>query len=224
MNLARLILPFIQGSRWLKAGGLAMVMLLTACGFQLRGETPLPVNTLYVGIESNSQFGAAIRRAIRAASPDTRLVDDPKTAQAVLQQVQNTRSLRDVALNAQGRVEEYELGIVFTFRLIEPSGRAILPDTTFTIYRDMPYDDGVVQAKQSQMETLYLSMQQSLVNRLIRRLTAPDVAESMKRLERSKDDIADDTLLYDPVTQPLPTTPAPWEMPNITPGVGAQPD
>ncbi len=225
MNLAGLFLPFSQGSRWLKAGGLAVVMLLTACGFQMRGETPLPFKTLYVGIPDNTRFGADVRRAIRASSPQTRIINDPKAASANLQQVRNDRSLRDVALNAQGRVEEYELGLVFTFRLVDASGRAIIPDTTFTVYRDMPYDDGVVQAKQSQMETLYESMQQTLVNRLLRRLTAPDVAQTMQKLEQTTDDVTKDTPLFDPNERTdQQRGPALWNTPSITPGLDAQPE
>ncbi|HYG42150.1 MAG TPA: LPS assembly lipoprotein LptE, partial [Bordetella sp.] len=163
-------------SRWLlRAASLAAVMVLAACGFALRGVTPLPFDTMYVGIPDNTRFGADVRRALRAASPDTRLVDQTDQAQAILQMVRNERTLREVSLNAQGRVEEYELGILFTFRLIDSKGVAILPDTTLSVFRDMPYDDQVVQAKQAQIESLYQSMQQSLVSRLLRRLTAPDV-------------------------------------------------
>lgn len=128
-------------------------MLLSACGFALRGVTPMPFSTLYVGIADNTQFGADVRRALRAASPDTKLVASPKDAQAILQEVSNTRALREVSLNAQGRVEEYELGINYTFRLIDAQGRALIPDTTLSIYREMPYDDQIVQAKQGQIES-----------------------------------------------------------------------
>ena len=62
-----------------------------------------------------------VRRALRAASPDTKLVASPKDAQAILQEVSNTRALREVSLNAQGRVEEYELGINYTFRMKVPT-------------------------------------------------------------------------------------------------------
>ena len=141
---------------WLLRGAcLALFMLLSACGFALRGVTPMPFDTLYVGIPDNSQFGADVRRSLRAASPNTKLVESPKEAQAIFQQVADTRTLREVSLNAQGRVEEYELGINYTFRLIDNKGRALIPDTTLSIFREMPYDDQVVQAKQGQIDTLY---------------------------------------------------------------------
>ena len=174
---------------WLLRGAcLALFMLLSACGFALRGVTPLPFDTLYVGIPDNTQFGADMRRSIRAASPNTKLVSTPKEAQAILQQVSDARTMREVSLNAQGRVEEYELGINYTFRLIDAKGRAVIPDTTLSIYREMPYDDQVVQAKQGQIESLYRAMQRDLVSRLLRRLTAPEVSSAFEKAEQRGED------------------------------------
>jgi len=199
-----------------RAAGLALVMLLAACGFQMRGVTPMPFKTMYVGLPDNSRFGADVRRSIRAASPDTRLVATPKEAEVTLQQVADNRTLRDVSLNAQGRVEEYELGIQFTFRLIDAKGNALIPDTTLSAYRQMPYDDQVMQAKEDQIRVLYEDMQQSLVSRLIRRLTAPDVRQAAAR-PRGTGDL--DEPVYDP-NEAMGTTgqdtPTPWRSPTIT--------
>jgi len=217
MHFAPPRLQHFRSRWWLRAASLATVMLLAACGFAMRGVTPLPFNTLYVGIPENTRFGADVRRAIRAASPNTRLVDQTKAADAVLQVVDNSRSLREVSLNAQGRVEEYELGINFTFRLITNKGVAILPDTTLSIYREMPYDDQVVQAKEAQMETLYQSMQQALVSRLLRRLTAPDVHNAYEAAQRGESD--PDSPVYDPNSVPSDNRPETWQTPG-TPGTG----
>ncbi|OZI54400.1 LPS-assembly lipoprotein LptE [Bordetella genomosp. 4] len=217
MHFAPPRLQHFRSRWWLRAASLATVMLLAACGFAMRGVTPLPFNTLYVGIPENTRFGADVRRAIRAASPNTRLVDQTKAADAVLQVVDNSRSLREVSLNAQGRVEEYELGINFTFRLITNKGVAILPDTTLSIYREMPYDDQVVQAKEAQMETLYQSMQQALVSRLLRRLTAPDVHNAYEAAQRGEND--PDSPVYDPNAVPSDNRPETWQTPG-TPGTG----
>ncbi|MFC4274882.1 LPS-assembly lipoprotein LptE [Achromobacter aloeverae] len=170
-----------------RAAGLGMLLLLlSACGFHMRGETPLPFDTFYIGLGDNTRFGAEVKRALKAASPNTRFVDTPKEAEAQLQQVANTRSMREVSLNSQGRVEEYELGLRFTFRVIDAKGRAIIPDTTLEAYREMPYDDTVVQAKEGQAEQLYRNMQTSLVSRLLRRLTSDDVREAALKLNQSK--------------------------------------
>ncbi|CAB3634411.1 LPS-assembly lipoprotein LptE [Achromobacter pestifer] len=200
---------------WLLRGAcLALFMLLSACGFALRGVTPMPFDSLYVGIPDNTQFGADVRRSLRAASPNTKLVDSPKEAQAILQQVADTRTLREVSLNAQGRVEEYELGINYTFRLIDNKGRALIPDTTLSIFREMPYDDQVVQAKQGQIDTLYKAMQRDLVTRVLRRMTAPDVRRAFENAEERGEN--GEIPLYDPTAPQPQRTPTPWQTPSTT--------
>lgn len=175
--------------RWLLL--MLAVPLLASCGFQMQGETPLPFDRLSVTIPENSQFGADVRRAIRAVSPNTTIVasgaalrGEKPSYQAQLQQVNVTYNTRQVSLNAQGRVEEYELTLAFTFRLVNARNEVILPDTTLVAVRDLPYDDNVVQAKEGEMQTLFNTMFKSLVDRLVRRITAPDVAQAYERLER----------------------------------------
>lgn len=218
MQIAALRPPQPRARWWLRATALAAVMLLAACGFSLRGVTPLPFQTLYVGAPENTRFGAELRRAILAASPDTRLVDKPADGEAILQIVRNDRSLREVSLNAQGRVEEYELGVALTVRLITNQGATILPDTTLSASRDLPYDDQFVQAKEAQMETLYQSMQQSLVGRVVRRITAPEVRANYDAIQRGEDN--PDSPVHDPNIQIEDDRPNSWRTPG-SPGTGS---
>jgi LPS-assembly lipoprotein len=161
-----------------------LALLVSACGFRLQGQTPLPFTSLRVAIPENTQFGADVRRAIQAASPNTRLVENNEgDYQAALQQVSESRTAREVSLNAQGRVEEYELTLTYTFRIVSNQNQIILPDTTLIVQRNLPFDDRVVQAKEGEQATLFQQMQMSLVSRLMRRISAPDVAEQFKRLQ-----------------------------------------
>jgi LPS-assembly lipoprotein len=203
--------------RWLAhvSGCMGLVILLASCGFSLRSTTPLPFETLYLGIPDTTRFGAQIRRAVRAASPETVLVTDSKQAEASLQVVRNDRTLIPVSLNAQGRVNEYTLGLTFTFRLIDQRGRVLLPDTTLTVFRDMPYDDQLVEAKQSQIETLFTSMQQSLVDRLVRRLAAPDILPSVQAARAHSADENGVAPKPETVLTPKRPTPTPWQQPSI---------
>ncbi len=169
---------------------LAACILLTACGFRLKGATPLPFDTLYTNISENSAFGAAMRRAITAASPNTRVVSDPARAEVRLIQLSNQQNLRELSIDADGRVEEYELNLNFSFQLVDAKGHLILPPTTLRVTREMPYDDSVVQAKQSEITTVFQQMQQSMVDRVVRLLSAPDVAEAYANAEQQPVDTA----------------------------------
>lgn len=193
--------------------------LLAACGFKLKGATPLPVDTLYTNIAENSSFGVAMRRAIRAASPNTTIVSDPAQAQARLIQLANNERLRELSIDADGRVEEYELTLEFVFQLVDAAGHVILPPTTLRSTRELPYDDTVVQAKQSEITTVFQQMQQSMVDRVLRHLTAPDVMAAFANADRLPVETAPADLA--PVSNdPAPTGAPNWGAPALNPDAG----
>lgn len=151
MNIARL-LPSgslsVPAPRFWGLAGLIILLsvVLTACGFHLKGVAPLPFNTIYTNITDNSAFGANLRRALLASSPQSRFVERPQEAEAVLQQVSLSRYQREISINAKGQVEEYELQLTFVFELLDAKGRSVLPPTTLTVMREVPYDAEAVQA------------------------------------------------------------------------------
>lgn len=249
-QLARLFkgLPIVNALPvWVLMG--AMGIALTGCGFQLQGTTPLPFDTLSVTIPENTQFGADVRRAIQAASPNTTIIEPDTIAadyirtpnaplnnvgsmsstmtvdnkqinrqstlpfQAQLQQVSETRNARAVSLNAQGRVEEYELTLTFVFRLVNAKNEVILPDTVLTSVRELPFDDRVVQAKESEQATLFRDMQRSLVARIVRRLAAPDVKQRYEALQRFNQTLESDDEA--PTQQIAPAKPTPNPIPSF---------
>ncbi len=169
---------------WLTVG---LTLAVSACGFQLQGASPLPFDTLLVSVPENSQFGADLRRAIRASSPDTVILNDPtEPYEAQLQQISSTRTSRQVSLNAQGRVEEYELNLTYIFRIVDANGNVILPATTLSVVRNLPFDDRVVQAKEGEQATLFGQMENSLIARIIRRISAPDIEDRYLALSATK--------------------------------------
>lgn len=191
--------------------------LLAACGFKMKGVTPLPFDTLYTNIAENSSFGAAMRRAIVAASPKTRIVAAPADAQARLIQLANRQHRHELSIDADGRVEEYELTLEFVFQLVDANGHIILPTTSLRAVREVPYDDRMVQAKQSEITVVFQQMQQSMVDRVVRLLTAPDVAEAFATAEdQPLSESAGDPA---PVSNdPVSTDPYTWDAPSMSPG------
>lgn len=175
-------LPRIAARRWLQAMFcIVLCAALAACGFRMKGTSPLPFDTLYTNISENSAFGANIRRAILASSPRTRFVSDPKEADARLMQLSNRQTRRELSIDAEGQVEEYELNLVFVFQLTDGEGRLVLPPTTLQASREIPYDSDDSQAKQSEITMIFRDMQESLVARLVRHLSAPGVTEAFQK-------------------------------------------
>jgi LPS-assembly lipoprotein len=231
MALQSLATP--QMMRWLRIvlTGLT-ALVVTGCGFKMQGVTPMPFKSLAITIPQNSQFGADVRRAIRAASPDTVIIEptatkpvppgvkvqsNPQlTPQARLEQVSESRQQRVVALNAQGKPEEYELTLTYTFRLVNAKNQIVLPDTTLFAARSMPFDERVVQAKEGEAATLFRDMQRSLVARMLRRLTAPDIKQRWDELNAASPEEQQNAETAPPIQEPRVTMP-PWQNPSLNP-------
>jgi len=219
--------------RWLQIVLMAVaVLLLAGCGFKMQGVTPMPFNSLAITIPQNSQFGADVRRAIRAASPDTAIIESsaakplapgakpPANAQNIpqarLEQVSESRQQRVVSLNAQGKPEEFELTLTYTFRLVNAKNQIILPDTTLFAARSMPFDERVVQAKEGEAATLFRDMQRSLVARMMRRLTAPDIKQRWDALNASSPEEQENIQTATPIQEPR-VNPASFQNPSLNP-------
>jgi len=56
----------------------------------------------------------------------------------------------------------------------------VLPPTTLHSTRELPYDSSVVQAKEGEIAIVFREMRQSLVDQIMRRLSAPEVTEAFE--------------------------------------------
>lgn len=155
--------------RLMAAGG--TLGLLAGCGFALRGTANLNFSTLYIGLDDKSELGAQLRRYVRNTT-NTQVVEDPKQAQAQLQVLSDSRERSILSLDASGRVREYELRYLFTFRLHDGKGREFIPPTTITLKRDLTFNDAATLAKDQEATLLYRDMQSELIQQLLRRMSA----------------------------------------------------
>ena len=156
----------------------ALPLLAAGCGFQLRGQRPLPFDTLYLGMSEYSDLAAAIRRQIHAGS-NTRVVSNKEEAQVRLEVLADAKEKAILALNTQGRVREYQLRLRYAFRLVDKNGQEVLAPNEILLRRDLAFDDSQVLAKEQEEILLYRDMQGDLVQQLMRRLAAakmPDAA------------------------------------------------
>ena len=147
---------------------------LSACGFQLRGsdgQANLPFRTIYVGFPETSLLGTELRRYIRA-NGNTRIVDDQKAAEAIIEALSENREEAILSLNSQGRIRELALFYRLGFRVRTPAGKDLLPSTEITLKREMSFNEAQVLAKEAEKAMLYRDMQSDLVQQILRRLAA----------------------------------------------------
>lgn len=151
---------------------LVFALLLSACGFQLRGSYNLPWETLAIsGLPENSELYFQIKRGIESGSL-TKVVGDAKQAKATLQVLRNDQHKSILSLSAKGLVREFQLTRSFIYRVQDANGRPLQPDSQIILQREMTFDDEHVFAKEAEEAIIWREMQQDLVQQLLRRLSS----------------------------------------------------
>jgi len=148
---------------------IATSLLLTACGFQLRGAYVLPYESLHIALPDTSVIGAGLKRQI-VAGGGTRLVDTREEAQGTLMQTAERKDRQILSLSTAGRVREVRLAYRFSYRVVDAKGRQLVPTTAIELTRDLTYDDSAVLAKEQEELILWRDMENDLVQQLLRRL------------------------------------------------------
>lgn len=148
-----------------------LVLTLSACGFQLRGSYSLPWESLYLGMPENSEMYAQIKRSVEAAT-QTRIVKDPKEAQASLVILRNDQAKNILSLSGTGLVREFQLMRTFVYRIQDASGKELVPTGQIILQREMNFDDKRIFASEAEEVTIWREMQIDLVQQLLRRLAA----------------------------------------------------
>ena len=144
---------------------------LAGCGFQLRGTASLPFDTLYMPPTTAPGIALDLKRNILAGT-NTKVVDDPKKAEAVLEFLQEARETHILSLAATGRVREYQLRYRVGFRVHDGKGGEFLPVNTVQLTRDVSFNDSDVLSKEVEEQLLYRDMQFDMVQQIMRRIAA----------------------------------------------------
>jgi LPS-assembly lipoprotein len=148
----------------------AICFALAGCGFQLRGTADVPFETLYL---PNATGGIALdlKRYIQSGTR-AKIVDDPKTAQAIMQFTEEARNKEILSLTGTGRVREFQLRYRVGFRVHDGKGGDYVPPSVIQLTRDVTFNDAEILAKESEEQLLFRDMQADMVQQIMRRLAA----------------------------------------------------
>ncbi len=144
------------------------VLVLSGCGFQLRGAYSLPYESIYLAT-GDSVIGAGLKRQIRA-SGGTRIAENATDAQVAFQPVGEFRDAVILSLSSAGRVREKRLRYRYAYRIVDTKGRDLVPQSYVELNRDISYSDSATLAKTQEEDLLWRDMENDLVQQLMRRL------------------------------------------------------
>ncbi len=157
-----------RGSLW---SVLILVLLLSACGFHLRGSVELPPM-----LERPHVVGDAFSLLVRELESlllqsGATLVRQPKEASAIVRILSETPTRRVLSVGSTGKAAEYELHYAVNYQLENPQGEVLQGPSTLSTRRTYLFDESQVLGKSGEEETLREDMQRDLARRLLQQLS-----------------------------------------------------
>jgi LPS-assembly lipoprotein len=148
---------------------LMTTLLLSACGFHLRGQVSIPFETIYLQTANpNTPFIRELRRNLEAKQ--VKMVSAADQAELVLNIVSEIPDKQVLTLGADGRVNEFRLFYRVSLRAYDHQ-KDWIPADEIALRRDYSFDDTKVQAKEAEEALLYQSMRSDMVQQIMRRLS-----------------------------------------------------
>src|SRR6185436_18693155 len=129
-----------DSKRRLVLSATAAALLVAACGFHIRGDTPLPFKTLAIVGGEGSSLVVDLKRTLRG-NAKIAVVDRPDQAEAVLYIMTNQNDKSILTLSGGGRVREFQLSQKVVFRVANLDGAEWLPVSEINVRRDFSFND-----------------------------------------------------------------------------------
>lgn len=150
---------------------LLALMLMSGCGFHLRGQAGMPFSTMYISTpQPGTPFLNELRRNLETNK--VTLVQSADQAEVILEIVFEQADKQVLTLGADGRVNEFRLSYMVSLRAYDLKHQTWLPAQELTQQRDYSFDDTQILAKEAEALQLQKGMQSEMVQQLLRRLSS----------------------------------------------------
>ncbi len=152
---------------------LSVLLVLSACGFKLRGNVELPPVLQDTYIQSQDPF-TGMARALRTQLEQSgaNVLQKRDQASAILAITHERSENRVLSVGSSGKATEYELFDEVSFTLSDGEGRKLLASQTLRMTRDLVFDQNELLGKLSEAEGIHRQMRTSLARQIIMRIDA----------------------------------------------------
>ena len=151
----------------------ALVLMLSACGFHLRNALMLPPDLGEIDIVSSDPYSRLARSVERALAAAGAQIADPGVTDVAVLAIQSERwASLPASLDAQGRAQEYTLRYAVVFTMRDADGQDIVPQQAIELARDYlaPPTDAI--GAESERELLSRELEREMTASIIRRIDA----------------------------------------------------
>ncbi|MBN1378974.1 MAG: hypothetical protein JXA04_07040 [Gammaproteobacteria bacterium] len=158
--------------KYLQAGLIVILLLVSACGWHMRGTAKLPPAMALTYIDTAAKTSTLTRylnRALRAA--DVEVVGEMGDNVARLK-VQSSSGRRVLSIGPDGKALEYEIFATATFSVTTPDGLFELTAQEISLSRDLLFDSLDVLGASKEQDMLQQDMEKQVASLIIDRIAA----------------------------------------------------
>jgi LPS-assembly lipoprotein len=151
---------------------LLIACALSACGFRLAGEDPLPpvMAHPYLSLKDPyTDFSREFEHRLKSAGANVQAA--PAGATATIDVTKDSVEQRTLAVSAKNIPTEYELTYTVTFN-VRGADKELLAPQTLSLSRAFSFDETLQLAKEHEADILRQQMARDLVSIAMRRLTS----------------------------------------------------
>jgi len=147
---------------------LGMALLLSACGYHLRGALELPAGLKNVYLEGGSgQLQEQFNSAMKTSSVG--IASSPETAGMIVRIFNEDNQRRVLSLSSTGTANDFELNYRFDYELVDSKNKVLMPRQSIDIKREYYNDQVAVIAKGNEETVIRNEMYQQAVRSMINR-------------------------------------------------------
>ena len=137
---------------------LGLILIISACGFQLRGDIQANFDSISIS-GGTSSFNKTLQRKFRQVGIT---ITNASEAEKIVEIIENKFTKTILTLTGTGAVSEYQLDYNVTYRFKSNDGPWNLP-VTIEASRTYTYDDSDILAKDEEEKRLVSGMEDQLI-------------------------------------------------------------
>lgn len=162
MNVTKqkLITPFL----------LLSYLIISSCGFQLRGNVSLPeiYQIIYIDNKSNSNIATRLKEVL--VENNIKLVNNEEDASSIIRIFSHHIERRAIAVRGK-EIKEYEVQLSISFSLHDNEGKQRGEQQTITNSRRYSFNNEQVLGSTNEELILLNEMKFDIVNKILRRIS-----------------------------------------------------
>jgi len=137
---------------------LGLILIISACGFQLRGDIQANFDSISIS-GGSSNFNKTLQRKFRQAGIT---IKSASNAEKIVEIIENKFTKTILTLTGTGLVSEYKLDYMVSYRFKSKDGPWNQP-LTIEASRTYTYDDSDILAKDEEEKRLLSGMEDQLI-------------------------------------------------------------